>query len=232
VWEEIRLNELKEVLHGATVSVGEDSWYWKPGSDATFTVKSAYDFVSTTLVINTLSVPWHAKVFQSLWKSPTPSKVCSFIWQMLHDRIPTKHNLVIRHVITAGLDSLCPMCGLETETAEHLFIYCGFATKVWLQIFSWLDIPFNLPHSLFSILNCCFFAGDPRAKKGRLMIGCAVIWMIWKLRNLILFENGRGSTTEVVEGVKVVAWKWWVARTKKPPCLYYEWRTEPGICLL
>jgi hypothetical protein len=37
---------------------------------------------------------------------------------------------------------------------------------------------------------------------GRMMIGCAVVWMIWKLRNLIVFENSRGSTAEVVEGVE------------------------------
>jgi hypothetical protein len=232
VWEETMLDELKEVLNGVMISAGVDSWCWKPGNDAVFTVKSAYEFVSNLSVFNMVNVQWHAKVFHSLWKSPTPSKVCSFVWQMLHDRIPTKHNLVIRHVITAGTDSLCPMCGLETETAEHLFIYCRFATKVWSEIFLWLDIPFSLPHSLFSILNGFSCAGDPRASKGRMMIGCAVVWMIWKLRNLILFENSGGSTADVVEGVKVVSWKWWLARTKKTPCMYYEWKAEPGICLL
>jgi hypothetical protein len=45
------------------------------------------------------------------------------------------------------------------------------------------------------------------------MIGCAVVWMIWKFRNLVVFENSRGSCLELVEGVKVVSWKWWTART-------------------
>jgi hypothetical protein len=65
-----------------------------------------------------------------------------------------------------------------------------------------------------------------------MMIGCAVVWKIWKLRNLILFENSTGTTAEVVEGVKVVSWKWWLARTSKSHRLFYELRAEPGLCLL
>jgi hypothetical protein len=65
VWEETVLEELKEVLTGVTVSVEVDSWCWKPGNDVVFTVKSAYEFVSNLLVINTLNVQWHTKVFHT-----------------------------------------------------------------------------------------------------------------------------------------------------------------------
>jgi hypothetical protein len=41
----------------------------------------------------------------------------------LHNRIPTKGNLVSRRVIVDGEASLCPMCGVDRETASHLFIY-------------------------------------------------------------------------------------------------------------
>jgi hypothetical protein len=177
-------------------------------------------------------VQWHAKVFQSIWKSPTPSKVSSFVWQLLHDRVPTKQNLVIRHIIAEGNDSLCPLCNQEMESAEHVFLYCRIATMVWKEIFAWLNIPFSLPHNLFSIFNCVLNSGNPKAKKGRLMIGCVVVWMIWKFRNLVVFENSRGSCSDLVEGIKVASWKWWLARTKSAHWLYYEWKSEPGICLL
>jgi hypothetical protein len=74
--------------------------------------------------------------------------------------------------------------------------------------------------------------GNPKASKGRLMIGCAVVWMIWKLRNSILFDNGNGTVADLVEKVKVVSWKWWLARSKVANCLFYEWKVEPGMCML
>jgi hypothetical protein len=131
------------------------------------------------------------------------------VWQLLHDRIPTKSNLVIRRVIEPGEDSLCVCCGEETETAAHLFLYCRVATRVWMEISAWLNVPFSLPHSLFSIFYWLLCTGNPKTHKGRLMICCATVWQIWRFRNSVLFENGRGSVSELVEAVKVASWKWW-----------------------
>jgi hypothetical protein len=64
------------------------------------------------------------------------------------------------------------------------------------------------------------------------MICCAVVWMIWKFRNFVLFDNGSGTVLDVVEGVKVASWKWWLARAKTAHCLLYEWRAEPNVCPL
>jgi hypothetical protein len=232
VWEENLLEDLLLVINAAQISDRGDSWSWQPTNDALFTVKSAYHIVSNLSASPNLISQGHAKVFQSLWKIPAPSKVSGFAWQLLHDKIPTKVNLVKRNIIATGDESLCPLCGQEIETAAHLFIYCRFAFRVWWDIFFWLNVPFCLPHDLFSIFNSLLCAGDPRARKGRLMIGCAVVWMLWKSRNLVLFENSRGSSTELVEGIKVVSWKWWLARKKNAHCLYYEWREEPGLCFL
>jgi hypothetical protein len=232
VWEEGVLEELKGVLVAARISEEGDKWCWNIEKDAVFSVKSAYDFVSNLQYSTAVETQWHSKIFQSIWKCPSPSKVSSFVWQLLHDRIPTKFNLVVRQVIGEGDDSLCPLCGLESETAEHLFLYCNFAMQMWREIFSWLNIPFVLPHTVFSILNCLLCEGDPRAAKGRLMIGCAALWFLWNFRNQVLFDNGNGLPSELVEKVKVGSWKWWLARSKKSHCLYYEWRSEPGLCLL
>jgi hypothetical protein len=158
--------------------------------------------------------------------------VSSFVWQLFHDRVPTRNNLVIRQVITEGLESVCPLCGLELKTSEHLFLYCNVATKVWQDIFLWLNIPFDRPHSIFSILNCVLAAGNPKGNKGRMMIACVVFWMVWKFRNQVVFDNGSSSIVELVEGVKVASWKWWLARTKNSQCLFYEWNQEPGLCLI
>jgi hypothetical protein len=232
VWEENVVEELKGVLNEAIVSAEVDCWSWRPDKNNIFTVSSTYKLITQLQHSPVQQTQWHAYIYQNLWKSPAPSKVSSFVWQLLHDRVPTRNNLVIRQVITEGLESVCPLCGLELETSEHLFMYCNVATKVWQDIFLWLNIPFDRPHSVFSILNCVLAAGNPKGNKGRMMIACAVFWMLWKFRNQAVFDNGSSSVVELVEGVKVASWKWWLARTKNSQCLFYEWNQEPGLCLI
>jgi hypothetical protein len=232
VWEENLMDELLVVINRISPSDDTDRWGWKPENDAIFTAKSVYKLVSNLSNLEGLDAQWHAKIFTGIWKSPTPSKVCGFVWQLLHNRIPTKSNLVSRRIIVAGEDSRCVLCGVEIETADHLFLYCNVAKQVWFEIFTWLKVSFGLPHSLFSIFNCLLCAGNPRANKGRLMICCAVVWSIWKFRNSVLFENENGAVSDLVEAIKVISWKWWLARSKKAHCLFYEWRAEPSICLL
>ncbi|GAU45559.1 hypothetical protein TSUD_27600 [Trifolium subterraneum] len=36
----------------------------------------------------------------------------------------------------------------------------------------------------------------------------------------------------IVEDIKVLSWKWCLARMKLSPCLFYEWTWDPGECLL
>jgi hypothetical protein len=128
-----------------------DTWCWNIENDGVFSVKSAYAFVSKLQYFTAVETQWHSKIFQSIWKCPAPSKVSSFVWQLLHDRIPTKSNLVVRQVIANGADSLCPLCGLESETAEHLFLYCNFAMHMWIGIFFMAEHTFWSPaYSFFA----------------------------------------------------------------------------------
>jgi hypothetical protein len=108
VWEENLLEEMLLVINGAQISDRVDSWSWQPTNDAVFTVKSAYHIVSNLNASTNLISQWHAKVFQSIWKIPAPSKVCGFACRLIHDKIPTKVHLVKRNIIAAGDASLCP----------------------------------------------------------------------------------------------------------------------------
>jgi hypothetical protein len=220
VWEEL-FEDLKVTNAAALVSETEDRWFWRSENDAAFTVNSAYRLVSKLSNSVVLDTPWHGKFFNSIWKCLAPSKVVGFVWQLLHNRISTRWNFVTRCIIAAREDSLYPLCGVESETDFHLFLYCTVAKQVWIEVFAWLKVPFSFPHNLFSIFNCFLCAGDPKASKGRLMICCAAVWTIWKFRNSTVFDNGTGSIQfrKLVEGVKVTSWKWWLARTKTAHCL-------------
>ncbi|KAK2449160.1 nucleoside diphosphate kinase [Trifolium repens] len=84
--------------------------------------------------------------------------------------------------------------------------------------------------TMVSLLN--FVASVPGRKqkrKGLVLIWNAVIWSIWLRRNNIVFENGVTDVNEIVADVKLISWKWWIAKSKAPTCLLYEWIQEPVI---
>jgi hypothetical protein len=92
-------------------------------------------------------------VFNAIWKSPAPSKVSGFVWQLLLGKIPTRNNLITRQILDGTGDMSCSLCGEEMETESHLVVYCGIALLVWIEIFDWLEVPFGLPHNVFSFFS-------------------------------------------------------------------------------
>jgi hypothetical protein len=232
VWEEEQVEQLRDVVNAITLSDLEDKWRWKPDEEGEFSVKSTYALISN---LSAGRGNWDdnlAAAFKALWNCPAPSKVLGFSWMLLHNKIPTKDNLLRRQIIN-GNDQLCVFCGTELETSVHLFIYCPFALNVWEKIHNWLALGFMLPQNLVSLLH--FFAvyrGQKKRTQGLLLIWNAVVWAIWRKRNRILFENDTAEVIDLVEEIKVSSWRWWIARTKSAPCLMYEWSREPLLCMV
>jgi hypothetical protein len=233
IWEQDLLTELLEIINQSDPLTDDaDRWGWAPERGADFSVKSTYGLVYNLSIPVSAVVPLNVSIFSSIWKCPAPSKVSGFVWQLLHNRVPTKKNLAHRRILGLDGDESCAICGEEIETDMHLFLYCEIAQLVWLEIFSWLEVPFVLPHNLFSIFHSLKEAGNLKIRQGMVMICHAVVWHLWKFRNAIVFDNGRGTVAELIEAIKVSSWKWWLARSPSAHCLFYEWRAEPGICLL
>jgi hypothetical protein len=171
-------------------------------------------------------------IFKSLWKSPAPSKIAGLAWLVLLDRVPTRQNLYRRQVIRAGGDCNCCLCGEEIESTSHLFLYCRYTLQVWKQVFGWLGLSLCFPHNTMSMLACFASSTGPKWKrKGMVMIWNTVIWSIWRHRNKIVFEGGVSDLSSLIEVIKVSSWRWWIGRKDSPPCLLYEWLSEPGVCL-
>jgi hypothetical protein len=227
-WEKELVNELMLLINPVVFRMEEeDRWGWEPEGGANFTVKSTYQKVFNLSTHEGVVDPWNASVFSVIWKCPAPSKVSGFVWQLLHGRIPTRKNLVARRVIDGDGDISCALCGEETESELHLFLYCEIAMLVWIEIFFWLDVPFCLPHNIFSIIHCLLEAGGKKSRQGMGTICAAVCWNIWRCHNSIVFE-----VMELVKAIKVSSWKWWLSRSAAAHCLLYEWRAEPRLCVL
>jgi hypothetical protein len=232
VWEEELFGQFRELINPVTLSEAGDRWGWIPENEDAFTISSTFSLVSQ-LMESVLYVPLCLRsAFSIIWKCSAPSKVCAFGWQLLHDRIPTRLNLQRRQIIGVDGDVSCALCGREVESIHHLFIYCVDALKVWSAVFNWLQLPFDLPHNLFSLLNFLAHSKGKKMRKGMVMIWNGVVWAIWRRRNAKIFDNGCKVVAEVIEEIKVMTWKWWLSHLKVSKPLLYEWQMEPGLCML
>jgi hypothetical protein len=94
-----------------------------------------------------------------------------FSWQVLHDRIPTKDNLLSRCVISLHDASCCVWCPDVRESSSHLFLHCKVAHVIWCEIFRWLGVVIVMPQNLFTLFDClCGVALNKIVRKGFLLV--------------------------------------------------------------
>jgi hypothetical protein len=173
------------------------------------------------------------EVLDQIWDSSVSYKVIAFSWQLLYDRISTRDNLEVRGILGVEKPWECVGCVGKVETSLHLFLHCPYAMKVWREIFKWLGVEMVIPPSLlilFKVLKAS--ARNIKIRKGFVMIWHATLWSLWKVRNSSIFADGSFILMVIVENIKVLSWKWSLARLKLTPCLFYEWTWDLRDCLL
>jgi hypothetical protein len=134
VWEEALLTNLLDELPLLEISEEDDYWRWNREDDGRFSVRSAYLLVDEIFSPEVTIGAQELRVFKNIWKSPAPSKVVAFSWQLLYDRIPTRDNLLLRGVLPTQSDDLCVWCDDMRESSSHLFLHCKVAFLVWCEI--------------------------------------------------------------------------------------------------
>jgi hypothetical protein len=186
-WEEDNVTQLVESLVSMRLSNEINKWWWFLEPEGSFSVKSAFDSISREIVEGPNLNNWELKIFNNIWKSPAPSKVVSFSWQLLYNRIPTKDNLLLRGAIQHGSGGNCVWCGVLTESANHLFLHCKMAMKAWYKIFKWLGVVIVMTSNLFNLFD--YFCGVAQSMKSRK--GFMLVWhmAIWSARNNKIFNN-------------------------------------------
>jgi hypothetical protein len=103
---------------------------------------------------------------------------------------------------------------------------------VWYALFRWIGVVIVMPESIATCFEILRGAAKIKTlRQGFMLIWHAAIWSIWKARNNAIFANEVVNPYALVEEIKVVSWKWSLARLKLKPCLFYEWVWDPGDCL-
>jgi hypothetical protein len=229
-WEEDLRVQLHEVIDSFMPAEREDSWLWRNIPDEGFTVNSCYELLCETFLLAGEKDPFSESVFSKVWKCVAPSKVCAFSWQLLLNRVQTKDNLWRRRMIGEH-ERGCVHCGMESESAVHLFLHCAIARKIWYALMKWLGLIIIIPPSL--LISFAMFVevvADKRAKKVLIAIWNATVWVLWINRNDCVFNNKVPNVEEMVDCIKLLSWKWFLSRLAKGSCLLYEWNWSPFDC--
>ncbi|GMP54924.1 hypothetical protein CsSME_00019917 [Camellia sinensis var. sinensis] len=111
----------------------EDSLVWHHTKNGNFEVRSGYQIAMRDSQLRTsngasTSVQQPAKFWKLLWSLPVSPKVRNFWWRVCNNKLATKENLFRCKCTTS---QRCPMCGLCSESIEHLLFQCSWTRPVW-----------------------------------------------------------------------------------------------------
>jgi len=189
-------------------------------------VKGAYRFITTS------GEPLDRTLVDDIWQKHIPSKVSLFVWRLLRNRLPTKDNLVRRHVLNHTDTTCISGCG-ELETATHLFLYCDIFGSLWSHIWHLLHISSVMPgHIRQHFIQFTYMADLPRFTHSfSKIIWCASVWVLWKERNNRVFQNTDSNPSTLVEKVKLQSFLWVKSKQATFIYSYYDWWKHPFLCM-
>lgn len=104
-------------------TIGRDKPSWVLSPDGMCTASSAYDFLNKE--------DHDIKGWKWFWKLQLPQKLKTFIWLILHDKLPTN---LLRNRRGMATSDLCPRCNSSSESTIHLFRDCPKAMSIWDSI--------------------------------------------------------------------------------------------------
>ncbi|KAF7801660.1 uncharacterized protein G2W53_040771 [Senna tora] len=172
--------EVKAIM-GLHISsdVVEDERVWLLDRRGEYKVKSGYQIAKKAL--EGVEVARPSSSFLKV-----AEKVKHFIWRFCSNSLPSMVNLSKKRCLE---NASCPICKLEEETSEHLFLFCKWTKMVWFG-------------SLFCARWNRFEVKRMEAWWSDLLIGVAKVddwvaslfaytyWHIWKERCKAIFDHG------------------------------------------
>ncbi|KAH1194450.1 putative ribonuclease H protein [Glycine max] len=198
----------------------QDSMMWKAGPTGIYSTKSAY-----RLLLPTNRPGHHSRNFKILWKLKIPPRAELFSWRLFRDRLPTRANLLRRHV--ALQDTMCSLCGNHQEEAGHLFFHCRMTVGLWWESMNWtrtLGAFSDDPAAHFIQFSDGF--GAQRNHNRRCIWWIALTSTIWQHRNSLLFKGTPFQPPKVMDDALFHAWTWLKATEKGFNIPFNQWSTN------
>ncbi|KAA3486780.1 reverse transcriptase [Gossypium australe] len=141
-----------------------------------FTVRSAYKLLQGIEIDPRAYVLQtdYRKFYKKLWLLNLPSKIKVTAWKISWNYLPIRFNM---HHRKLSNNTICPRCGKEVETMNHLFRECPISKSVWEEL-SFSEF-LKASHMEFIRIFCC------------------ALWAIWGERNKRIHEKVSRSGKEI-----------------------------------
>ncbi|XP_071687783.1 uncharacterized protein [Rutidosis leptorrhynchoides] len=113
---------------------------------------------------------------------------------------------------------------------EHIFIHCPLAKDLWLRVFRWWNLSRLLYANMGELFQGCLDSNHPE-KRSKLWK--AIEWvcgyMIWRNRNLTVFQKKKGSGPMALNEVQIKPCDWISRRSRRLNIVWSQWLLNPGV---
>jgi ribonuclease HI len=174
---------LLSIISQATIPLVScaDQLLWKLTDDGDLSLKDAYLFKSQQVQ----DVSWA----KCIWCPDIPPSKALFVWRIMHGKVPTDDNLMVRG---CSIPSQCNLCNRHVETSFHLFFECPFAVRLW----SWFAGCLNQTLQFTSMEDMWSISDGQWSPQSKITINAAIVHLlntIWWARNQGRYYNSNIS---------------------------------------
>ncbi|KAA3473632.1 reverse transcriptase [Gossypium australe] len=164
---------------------------WGGEASGVFLVRSAYKLLQTTDEFPrayALQISYR-NLYKKLWLLNLPTKIKITVWKITWNFLPTRVNLQHKKL---AIDPICPRCGEQAETIDHLFRGCPIIKETWSTLLLQDVLLFeneNFEEWLIWVFEQC----NPQAWR----LFCCALWALWGDRNLRIHEKKVSIGSEI-----------------------------------
>ncbi|XP_057431260.1 uncharacterized protein LOC130724076 [Lotus japonicus] len=161
-----------------------DQLFWLGTADGLYSVKTGYEFLQEVVAqdspSSSLSRGLDQTLWKRFWKAPSMPRVREVSWRVCTGALPVRTKLRQRGV---DVDSSCPLCGLEDETVDHLFLGCNITRGCWFA--SPMGVRVDPGLKMVDFLTMVIRDMDLE------VVACVqrFLFAIWEARNKHIFEE-------------------------------------------
>ncbi|KAF7826245.1 reverse transcriptase [Senna tora] len=123
-------------------------------------------------------------LWKRIWALKTVPKVKNFLWKACSNALPTKSALFRRK---CAKGNVCPVCLVEEESVEHLFLHCGLTRDVWFSS----DLackPVSLNFARFEDWCQHLLTNFIHLDDRDMFLFAVTCWQIWKARCDVVYQ--------------------------------------------
>jgi hypothetical protein len=175
----LMFNNLSSIVFSVTIPLDQSSnkLLWKHTDTGDLELKQAYSFKMQ----QSQDLLW-AKL---IWNPAIPPSKSLMVWRLMHQKMPTDENLMVRG---CAIPSMCNLCNCHVETSFHIFFECSFAIKLWSWLAGCLNMTLQFT-TMDDMWKLCDLNWSPQSKVTMTAAIINLLNTIWHVRNQARYNN-------------------------------------------